>query len=332
MRRRLYLPDEVRAEIQEHIRVRIEDASLSIASAVEDEDSMTGHLGAKLQIGWQSVDVLRGEIPGTWRWAVDYKKFRGRGKGATERFLGADGIFELKLDSGYRTDTKTLLFQAKSQGRGGTPLFVQCMKLSTWREAAFVIDYRPGDLRALSLDDVIASRGRIDSEVPTWPLATILSEDFLDCVIGDTTLSYDAVARRLSWRAMSGELVATDFGVGHRLRVGVRAPKHQFAASGVDRIVRPEDAHNYRMEAAPTEIATYRSSQPPRTGKDSKNRLAVAYHPDLVATINQELADLATRRMQEINDSYEPVKPRRERGPPRRQSRDPADADNTVDH
>jgi hypothetical protein len=30
-----------------------------------------------------------------WTWSIDYTKFRGRGPGAAEKALGADGILEM---------------------------------------------------------------------------------------------------------------------------------------------------------------------------------------------------------------------------------------------
>jgi len=98
MRRRLYIPDEVKANIRAHLETAIQNTVEGFDSASEDEDTMTGHLGARLQVRVQRVMVPRpNEIPGEWRWAIKYYKFRGRGPAATERFLGADGIFELTL-------------------------------------------------------------------------------------------------------------------------------------------------------------------------------------------------------------------------------------------
>lgn len=59
----------------------------------EDEDTFTGHVGALLGCAERQTDVS-GQ---TWRWRIEYSKFRGRGRDASETFLGADGIFEVRV-------------------------------------------------------------------------------------------------------------------------------------------------------------------------------------------------------------------------------------------
>jgi hypothetical protein len=114
MAHRLYIPAQVLDAISGHISTAVEKAVQGFWSANEDEDTLTGHLGACLKTGTHTVDVTQDEINGPWKWSIDYSKFRGRGKNATESYLGADGILELSLDMGYRRDTKSLLFQAKT--------------------------------------------------------------------------------------------------------------------------------------------------------------------------------------------------------------------------
>jgi hypothetical protein len=70
-------------------------------SAAEDEDTFTGQLGALFGAGERKV-----EIDGQSRyWKIEYTKFRGRGKDATEAKIGADGIFEIRV-SGVEEEVK----------------------------------------------------------------------------------------------------------------------------------------------------------------------------------------------------------------------------------
>ena len=160
MRRRMYIPDAVRDAIRDHVAAALDRAASEFDIRGEDEDTLTGHMGALLQVARQRVEVPPpDELPGVWQWAIKYTKFRGRGPGATERSSGADGIFELTLEIGGRTERKSLLFQAKVGARGGRDLVEQALKLSTWREAAVVIAYAPTGFTAFTLDEVLASRG-----------------------------------------------------------------------------------------------------------------------------------------------------------------------------
>ncbi|HEV7857283.1 MAG TPA: hypothetical protein VGO91_01405 [Pyrinomonadaceae bacterium] len=160
MRGNLYIPEEVKESISSHPYASIAKAVEGYVSGSEEEDTLTGGLGENLRISNQKVDVPVGqEISGSWTWSITFHKFRGRGNNATENLLGADGIFELSVGRGdiqANTQKKCLLFQAKNQWQGSDKsLFEQCIKLSTWREASFVLNYIPTDYETLFIDDVI---------------------------------------------------------------------------------------------------------------------------------------------------------------------------------
>src|SRR5580698_4137420 len=93
MRRSLYIPEPVRAAIEAHVRERLSEADQGFWSAAEDEDTYTGHLGALLRATERKV-LVDGQA---WHWSIEYTKFRGRGKRATESAVGADGIFEIRV-------------------------------------------------------------------------------------------------------------------------------------------------------------------------------------------------------------------------------------------
>src|SRR4051812_40498839 len=113
MKRPLYLPNEVKVDIQKHLDAAIKRAVDGYESAAEDEDVMTGHLGGLLRIGPQRVHVTQAEVDGDWSWSIEYHKFRGRGDKATESFVGADGILELQVRRPNGVHRKAALFQSK---------------------------------------------------------------------------------------------------------------------------------------------------------------------------------------------------------------------------
>lgn len=308
MRRRIYIPQEVIKAISEHIKNAVPRAEEGYWSANEDEDVLTGHLGACLKIGNQKVQVVekQSERLGNWTWSLDYYKFRGRGKNATENILGADGLFELKLQLGYRTETKSLLFQAKKDWDSDQSLVSQCIKLSTWREAAFVLNYTPNSFEAFSIDEVLRSRGTRSQISVSNQLRDFLAGDFLECLVGDTDLSYNPKARKLVWRAISGEIVATVFEVKHRLRVNISAPTTS-DHDHVDRHIPNSEIHKYRMEARDEELLSLDSGYSEKELKSARKKMALAYHPDQFNEGDEHLRQLLNRRMQEINDAYERV-------------------------
>lgn len=308
MRQKLFVPEEVKTAIRAHLSRAVEHAVAEYLSAAEDEDSLTGHLGARLQVASRRVHVesTQSERPGEWTWSVNYYKFRGRGPGASERLLGADGVFELKLVIGTRVDVKSLLFQAKIDREGGRDLLEQCIKLSTWREAAFVLSYSERGFAAISLDEVISARGSLRRAPRGTPLQEYLGREYLDCEIGDTDLFYEARQRRLRWRSMEGEVVAVPFGIRHRIGINVRAPALGTMARGIDHIISPDEIYNHRMQATTDDLLA-----PPRRAialnpKQAQRSIALTYHPDRYLELDELHRQILTRRMQEFNGAFVP--------------------------
>jgi hypothetical protein len=252
MRRPLYSPEEVKTDIRNHIVTGVMEAIGGFESASEDEDTLTGHLGSTLKVPTRVVNVLEGQINGPWRWSLTYTKFRGKGPSATETFLGADGIFEITFYGGGSSISKSLLFQSKMKGEGGRKLVKQCAKLSTWREAAFVLSFGEDAFTAISLDEVLSKRG--STKIHGIPLADYLAGPFVNCDVGDTDLHYRPREQRLVWRAMTGHTVAVKFVVKHRFRLKVVAPDADSAVAGIDKEINPAQIHNFRMEASDEDI------------------------------------------------------------------------------
>ncbi len=307
MARRLYIPDQVKQCISAHLEREIPRAVSGYLSASEDEDTLTGHLGARLRIDTQNVEIQGSDFPGVWRWSIDYHKFRGRGPGATERILGADGIFELRLDRRAAIDRKSLLFQAKNDWRRDPSLLGQCLRLSTWREAAFVLNYTPNEFQAYSIDQVIRSKGVKQSCPAGKPLQEYLGTDFLDCLIGSTALYYDAHRRKLVWQTMEHRTVATTFKTGHRFRLNIRVPPRWPLDPWPHILEIPsEEVHNHRMEATDDEILAIDPGASEGDAAAAKRNLALTYHPDMLGAYLDRFARQAlNRRMQEVNQAYE---------------------------
>jgi hypothetical protein len=311
VRRRFYIPDPVGDAIRDHFQTAIERSRQEFFSAAEDEDALTGHLGARLEVPTQRVDVPDSEVSGPWKWSVRYTKFRGRGRDAPERFLGADGILELSVEMG-RTDMKTLLFQSKvGDGSGGRDLVAQALKLSTWREAAAVFAYSPDGYLAYTLDDVLEHRGQLRN-AESVPLHEFLGGPFLGCVVGDDDLRYDARRRRLAWRAMNGEVVSATFRPSHRFAVKVEAPK-QLGRDRIDRELSPEDVHAYRMLATPEEILRRAGTRAVPPLQKAQREMLKLYHPDLYNDLDDLLQELATKRSQDVGQAFDRVTKRGQR-------------------
>jgi hypothetical protein len=297
---RLYIPRQVIEAISSYIDAAIDQAQKEFWSANEDEDTLTGHLFARLKTGVHLVDVTQDEINGPWKWSIDYTKFRGRGKDAAESFLGADGIIELYLDRGYRHESKGLLFQSKVDWTSNRDLLEQAILLSTWREASIVINYTAAGFDAYPIDSILASKGVERNTKNKLPLKEALTKYFLECRVGSTDLSYDARARRLVWRDTNGVLVATQFRLSHRVRIEVQAPafKPKF---NFDKLIKPNEIHHHRMDVHPEDVLTPMLTNEREPAKAVKRALSLAYHPDRYASLNQLFRDLMNRRMQEVN-------------------------------
>lgn len=313
MRRKLYIPYEVKESIRKHIKIATEKAVDGYFSANEDEDTMTGQLGILLKCKTRKVRVVQSEISGYWKWSIDYHKFRGHGPGATESHLGADGVFELKLYMGSRTDKKSILFQAKLDWKRNARILEQCIKLSTWREAAFLLNFTQSGFEAFSIDDVLLSRGVKPDVSKASQFADFFSGKFIECIVGDTDMYYDARSRKLIWRTMDGEIVATRFPLKQRVSLNVIAPTYGFdSPQRIDREISNEEIHKYRMNATPEEMLSLGVDYTNRQIREAKKLKALAYHPDKFGMLDDAFLQILNRRMQEFNIMVDLVKKRRQ--------------------
>ena len=310
-RRRIYIPTEVKEKIKEHLNDRYNIALDGYYSASEDEDTLTGDLGATLRVKNQKVEVLQSEINGTWTWAINYTKFRGRGNKATETMIGADGIIELELQFGRRIERKSILFQSKMNWEVDYKLMEQVIFLTTWREASFVLNYEPNQYSVFNLDTVLDSQGKKPSVENVKNIAEYLGSDFLDCLVGDVDLNYDAVKRLLKWRAIDGITVATKFSIPHKIAIKIKAPLTNFKDYFFDKEINNEDIHNYRMDASFEEILSLPNDYKTNELNKYRNKIALLYHPDKYNLLDEIQKNILNKRMQEINNAYDEVKKRK---------------------
>jgi hypothetical protein len=307
----LYIPEPLQQAIAAHINEAVPRAIEGYLSAHEDEDTLTGHLGATLRTGTQTVFVQDQELGfGEWKWKIDYRKFRGRGPKAAESVLGADGLFELTLLRGTREETKSLLFQAKKEWKVDTALFGQAVRLTTWREAAFILNYTPKDFEAIRLDDAVSSRGSRAAVTQAVSLSHFLTNEYLPCHIGDTDVRYDAVNHRLIWRTMNDEVVTAEFSVGSRIRLDIKAPKSRPITQSQPRVIYRNEIHNHRMKAKDEDVLGVSADALEKEKKQARNQLALTYHPDRFSSDDEYLKSILSRRTQEANAAYANLKKR----------------------
>jgi hypothetical protein len=270
----------------------ISNAVEAYASVSEEEDTPTGHLGGYLKTGAGGVSS------DGWTWTINYTKFQSKGKVATGEQMGADGILEMRVQNGEGENRRAILFQAKNSWNDDLNLAGQALRLSHWREAAFVLNYTENCVEAFRLDNVIRSRGKRANAGQPISLSRFLGEEFLRCKVGDLDLHYDARNRRLTWRDMKEQLVSVDFFIGSRIEI--KAVAHNTKLRGPKRIS-PQDLREHRMFATPEDILGIELNATEDQMTAARNRVALTYHPDRVASDDQLLKDISKLRMQEAN-------------------------------
>jgi hypothetical protein len=129
-------------------------------------------------------------------WTTVYYKIGGRGKGAPESTLGADGIFQFEvLDRRNRyLVRKGLLFQSKKNWTGSDPdLLKQAHKLLHQSRSSITIDYSPNGYKAIAATSIVTAEGNRRRVRPedTKSLAQVLGHEFVGCLQGDNGLYWD---------------------------------------------------------------------------------------------------------------------------------------------
>jgi hypothetical protein len=286
----------VREAIEEHVRSRIAEVARRYDSAAEDEDTFTGQLGGLLGAGERKVDV----DGRPWYWSIDYTKFRGRGKDATETQIGADGIFQIRVRGVEVEGQKSVLFQSKMGKPGGRQAKEQALVMSNWREASVFLSYEREGISVFSLDQVLAG-----DFTARETFSDFFLDRYLQCYVGDSDLTYDARARILHWRDEKGDSVAAKFRIPQRLRVNIRSPLTVSQPLG---LIDSSEIHEHRMDSSPMERLGLAGDFDPADLKRAKKSVARLYHPDRARDLVAELKAIMNRRMAEMNDAYAKIR------------------------
>lgn len=114
------VPEKVVQQIKDHLI----EASLigedGWEHANQEEDTLTGDYLGQLRTGIKRC--------GDWKWKIKYNKFRGRGAGAYEKTVGADGIITIEIEKDGIRETKSVIFQAKKEGNRQTAVQIDKMQ------------------------------------------------------------------------------------------------------------------------------------------------------------------------------------------------------------
>jgi hypothetical protein len=189
------LPEGVYNAIATHITRRAQQAPEGWESGSDEEDTLTGDLGATLRTPRARTVITNGE---KWSWRMTYKKFRGRGDHADEKKMGADGILQIEVTRGSEVRFKGLLFQAKKAGRFNGNLDSQVKQMEELAPGGSALfEYGPKSYRAIAGRDYLAhvspGRGRARSiRARLQPLGGFLAQDFLSCTHGLRGMHFDA--------------------------------------------------------------------------------------------------------------------------------------------
>jgi hypothetical protein len=173
------VPEEVIDTLSSYIQANCGRAERSWKRANEEEDSITGDFFGNLS--------TEGGIVDDYSWGFYYNKFRGRGKNALEKIVGADGIITIHyIDPTENIEYyKSLAYQAKKVG--GQIKQDQLQKMRRYfPDGNMVVVYGPTGYTAYENTPSEALR-----------LCDLITNNFLACKIGIEGLYYDDDARRL---------------------------------------------------------------------------------------------------------------------------------------
>ncbi len=182
------LQDEsVRRSLSEHYRSGLAAAVRGYAEDTADGEAATAALGRAL-VGQGELTLADARIV---RWATRYRRLSGRGGGAPERNLGAEGLFEIEMEDEERDRSrKTLPFQAwtAAPGHGDALVRGQAKRLSAFPGGGVVIGYRSAGYVAVDAGVVAEGGATQGDEVD---LADVLARDFVECRRGSTLYLFE---------------------------------------------------------------------------------------------------------------------------------------------
>ena len=211
------LPEQVLALIAQQYRAGVEEAEDGFNDLCGDEDSLTGGLGQEIR------HQVRGSA-GRFAWSTSVKKLRGRGAGAPENRLGADGIIELQIEDcdGEVIYKKAVLFQAKKDwARKDKLLLAQIGKMEDAAPNGIVVNYTDAGYFAYSASAVRNAEGSPAMlQDARRSLADMLANDFLECRRGSPNVYYDAARERIVTFSVDG-ISERRFSINRRVRTTI---------------------------------------------------------------------------------------------------------------
>ncbi|TBO44471.1 hypothetical protein [Pedobacter kyonggii] len=193
------------------------------------------------------------------------------------------------------------MFQSKKDWAFDQNILAQSIKLTNWREAAFVLNFTDREYQAFDLDTVIAAKGNKPAAEKSSSLESFLGQDFLDCIVGDVNLSYDS---KLRWLTMNGEFVVTKFSIPHKIGLKITAPN----TDGNDRNILNSEVFHYRMDSSPEELLSLGYGYTEAELRKARAKVAKSFHLDTTDVKDDFLIQLQNMRMQEFNNAFDELK------------------------
>ena len=136
----------------------------------------------------------------------------------------------------------------------------------------------PSEIESFFIDDVVRSQGVRNNIPEKVPLYNFLSEIFIECLIGDIDLEYNARAHRLIWISNNGEKVNTKFSVKNRFSLEVIPPEYKNSDYGRD--APSSEIYNHRMQFSPEDLFSLQGTFTTSELRKARNIYALAYHSD----------------------------------------------------
>ena len=311
---RISIPPEVLKSIQEHVVDAVRHAESGYTSAQEEEDTLTGELGGALRTrGVQFVEVTNWNIMGTWKWSINYSKFRSKARDSTESIVGADGILEIRVGSPEKDQRKTALFQAKNTQKKDLKLVEQCAKMSVWREAAFVINYTAKGYSAYSIDDILKSGGSISKVKKITGLASWIMDVFIACQVGHPDLYYDKDFRQLYWvrekkseeEIHSNLWVWVDFSPKYLINIDITPPHWEQLRA---KQIKSDTVSLNRLTFTHEDLFSLKTPFTLGQLKKKRAELLHAYHSDKSNQLPEKLRAILDSRVIEIEEVFKILK------------------------
>lgn len=203
------ISETIPAAVFAALTARVRDAGNAAHAGYEDcreeEDSLTGDLGAQIRDATNGIQMVDPLTDVEWMVQTRLKKFRGRGGGALEKLTGADGIIQVEVrnTAGHVASTKGMLFQAKKDN--ARPTDRDLVRQASAMEAlvpgaSAVFEYSEHQYSAVSTRDflrAVQNRNKGNTFIEKSGLGDFLADSFLACHVGLGGMSYDSQKHRL---------------------------------------------------------------------------------------------------------------------------------------